>query len=70
MEHLCNVATLIEADRILALLESNEIACYKMEKGSGSYLSITTGMSLYGYDIYVDKDNIEDAKALLAEVEN
>ena len=69
MEHLCNVATVIEADRIMALLETNDIACYRMEKGAGSYLSITMGMSLAGYDIYVDETKIEEAKALIADVE-
>ncbi|MBE5901295.1 MAG: DUF2007 domain-containing protein [Lachnospiraceae bacterium] len=69
MEHLCNVATAIEADRIMALLETNDIACYRMEKGAGSYLSVTMGMSLTGYDIYVDESKIEDAQALIAEIE-
>jgi len=68
MIKLCNVMTQIEADRIIALLESNDIVCYRMESGAGSYLNITTGMSLSGYDIYVEKRRIEEAKKLLEEI--
>ena len=43
-----NVATLVDAETILARLKSAEIPSYRMESGAGSYLTITAGLSLAG----------------------
>lgn len=55
----------INAELILGVLRNNNIPCYSKEPGSGGYMSIYMGYSIYGKDIYVDKDDYEQAKELL-----
>lgn len=61
MVKLCNVATLVEAESLLARLKSAGIPCYRMESGAGSYLTITAGLSLAGYDVYVSEQDADRA---------
>ncbi len=65
MVRLCNVATLVEAETILARLKSAGIPCYRMESGAGSYLTITAGLSLAGYDIFVSERDAERAAEIV-----
>ena len=65
MVKLCNVATLIEAESMLARLKSAGIPCYRMESGAGSYLTITAGLSLAGYDVYVSERDAERAAQII-----
>lgn len=58
----------IEAELIINLLHNNDITCYKKSKGSGGYMNIYMGYSVYGEDIYVDKSDYEKAKQLLNEI--
>ena len=65
MVKLCNVATLVEAESLLARLKSEGIPCYRMESGAGSYLTITAGLSLAGYDIYVSERDADRAVQII-----
>ncbi len=58
----------IEAELIINLLHNNNITCYKKSKGSGGYMNIYMGYSVYGEDIYVDKSDYEKATQLLDEI--
>lgn len=55
----------IEAELIINLLHNNNITCYKKSKGSGGYMNIYMGYSVFGEDIYVDKEDYEKANTLL-----
>ena len=65
MVPLCNVATLVDAETILVRLKSAGIPSYRMESGAGSYLTITAGLSLAGYDIYVFERDAERAAQII-----
>lgn len=58
----------IDAELIINLLRNNNITCYKKSKGSGGYMNIYMGYSVYGEDIYVDKSDYEKANELLDEI--
>lgn len=56
-----------EADRIIELLEDNDIECFAMESGSGGYLTIQQGFSVFGKDIYVNAKKKDKARAIVDE---
>ncbi|MDD3339947.1 MAG: DUF2007 domain-containing protein [Lachnospiraceae bacterium] len=58
----------ITAEMLLELLKNNEIPAYKQGRGSGGYMDIYAGNSLFGEDIYVDKDDAARASRLIQEV--
>ncbi|WP_097015798.1 DUF2007 domain-containing protein [Anaerocolumna aminovalerica] len=58
----------IDAELIINLLHNNNITCYKKSRGSGGYMNIYMGYSVYGEDIYVDKNDYEKAEQLLNEI--
>lgn len=62
---LTSADTNINAELILGVLRNNNIPCYSKEPGSGGYMSIYMGYSIYGKDIYVHKDDYERAEELL-----
>ena len=49
------------------LLEEHDIAYMIKDYGTGGYMRIITGSSLYGTDILVEKSEFEKAKAILDE---
>lgn len=51
---------------IQGILEENEIPYMVKERESGNYMKIFMGMSIFGSDVIVAKDNLERAKELLA----
>ena len=58
----------IDAELIINLLHNNNITCYKKSRGSGGYMNIYMGYSIYGEDIYVDKSDYDKANQLLNEI--
>lgn len=57
----------VEADMLMNLLEGNGIQSFKQGPGSGGYMEIKYGFSIYGQDIYVDENDAERAKELIME---
>ena len=62
-----NAGDSLEANRIVEIMKENDITAYTMESGSGSYLAIQQGFSIYGQDIYVSTDDKEKAKKIIDE---
>lgn len=58
----------VEAGMLMNLLEGNGIQSFKQGPGSGGYMEIKYGFSIYGQDIYVDENDAERAKELIMEV--
>ena len=54
-----------ELNFIKNLLEENGIPYILKDHGSGGYMRIATGSSLYGTDILVEKSTFERAKEIL-----
>lgn len=62
-----NAGDSLEANRIVEIFKENDISAYTMESGSGSYLAIQQGFSIYGQDIYVSIDDKEKAQKIIDE---
>jgi hypothetical protein len=58
----------IEADMILNLLKNNDIPCFKKDNGTGSYMNLYLGFSVFGEEIYVDECDNEKALKLIGEL--
>lgn len=54
-----------ELDMIKGVLEDNQIPYILQEKGSGGYLKIISGSSMFGSDILVEKSQYEKAIDLI-----
>ncbi len=54
-----------EISLIKSVLEDANIPFIVKEQGSGGYMKIIGGISLFGTDIYVDKKSLEKARELL-----
>jgi hypothetical protein len=65
---VASVANSIEANLILNLLQSNDIQCLKKDIGSGSYMNLYLGFSVFGEDIYVDEKDSQRAKSLINDI--
>lgn len=55
----------MEADMIEAFLRDEGISVMRKALGSGDYMNIIMGFSIYGEDIYVDRGDYEKAEGLL-----
>lgn len=66
---LTSVANEIEAKMLLSYLESYGISCYKKDANIGGYMNIYMGYSIFGEDIYVDKEDYDIAVDLLKGME-
>lgn len=55
----------LDGDSILALLEDSGIPAFAKELGSGSYMRLYMGFSIYGKDIYVAEKDIQKAKEII-----
>lgn len=64
---LASVADGITAGLLIELLEKNHIVSLVKEKGSGSYMRIFMGNSIYGQEIYVDEEDYQKAKEIWEE---
>ena len=58
---LTSVANEIEADLIINLLKIYHIPCLQKSIGTGGYMRVTMGFSIYGIDLYVDESDYEKA---------
>lgn len=58
-----------EFNLITGLLEEADIAFIIKERGSGGYMKIIAGNSLYGTDIYVEESTFERAEDILSSFE-
>lgn len=58
----------LEANIIADILKNSGIPCHIQDVGSGEYLNIYYGFSVYGKDIFVDKSQFDEAKALIDEI--
>jgi len=54
-----------DAELVMNLLRSNDILCFSKCREAGDWLKICWGFSVFGEDIYVDKDDCEKALELL-----
>lgn len=59
-------ATRVQADIVVAALNSSGIAAYRQSGGSGDYMDIYMGTSMFGEDIFVDMDKEKKAKEIIA----
>lgn len=60
-----SAANAVEADLVLNLLRNNGIPCFKKDNGSGSYMNLRLGFSVYGEEIYVDEGDYETASEMI-----
>lgn len=65
MIKICNIQNSMQIQEYMDLLKYYHIPCYVKESGSGEYLKITTGLSLYGTDFYVQEKDQKKAKQAL-----
>lgn len=63
-----NAADQIQAEIIHDHLKQNGIESMSKQPGTGEYMSITMGYSVYGTDIYVREDQKAKAEALINEL--
>ncbi len=54
-----------EIAQLHGLLDSAGIPFYALDRGSGGYLRIVMGHSVYGQEIYVERSRLEEARTLL-----
>lgn len=62
---LIQAMNIIEADSIIALLESYNIEAYKQYDDTGSYLNITMGYNYQGINVFVPENYYDDAMKIL-----
>lgn len=77
MKKIYNAANNFEEQNILNELEENGIHPYIIDSGTGQYMNIAAGFSVYGKDIYVEEEDADKAidiinrvKAEASEVED
>lgn len=63
-----NAADQIQAEMIHDHLKQNGIETMSKQPGTGEYMSIAMGYSVYGTDIYVREDQKAKAEALINEL--
>lgn len=62
---LTTVSSNYQLGLIKSILEENHIPCLMQDRGSGGYMRLYAGGSIFGTDIYVSPDNLEIAKELI-----
>lgn len=63
---LTTVTTNCELGLIKGILDENKIPCLVQDRGSGGYMRVYAGNSIFGTDIYVSPANLDRAKELIA----
>lgn len=66
---LVSVSSGIQAELVAGLLEELGIPVLQKNPGSGGYMQVCMGFSVYGTEIYVDEADYERAKEVLCELE-
>lgn len=68
MIRIYNAKDQIDANRIIAFLQEEDIPCYAAGSGSGEYMQITMGYSVFGMEIYVREEDSDRAKEIINEL--
>ena len=68
--HLTTVHNQVELSIVRSILEGEEIPYLAKDRGSGALVRIITGNSMYGTDILVPADCLEQAKEILEAYRN
>lgn len=63
--YLMHAANELQADTVESLLRSYDIPVLKKRRETGGYLNITTGMNVYGVDLYVPSNLYKAAVAVV-----
>lgn len=63
---VCSCADRVQADMITVTLNEQGIPAYSESKGSGDYMNIYMGTSMFGNDIYVNEEDVERAKEIIS----
>lgn len=58
----------IEADMLVEALKNNHISAYRQGCGSGGYMDIYAGNSIFGEEIYVDEQDASAAAEIIEEI--
>lgn len=56
----------VSADMIVGALQEAGIDAYRQSQGSGDYMDLYMGTSVFGEDVYVDEENAAFAKEIIA----
>ncbi len=59
------VSNAVDAEMMMEILRNEGIPCFRKSREAGGYLSISMGFSIFGEDIYVDKENAQAALDIL-----
>ena len=62
---LITVNDFMESNMIVAFLEQSGIPVFVRDLGSGGLLKVAMGYSIFGQELYVDKDQYQEASQLL-----
>lgn len=65
---LTSTANKIEAEMIVQKLKDNGISCYYKDNAAGGYMDITSGFSVFGQEIFINKNDMKRARALIEQV--
>ncbi|MBP7320911.1 MAG: DUF2007 domain-containing protein [Lachnospiraceae bacterium] len=65
MEKLVTVNSKIEAEMMIGMLESNGIKAFSDSNGAGEYLNITANYSTLGENVYVNEQDLKQAKEII-----
>ena len=66
MVKLYNSGSPVETGQIIAALEAEGIPVLKKDVGSNSYMTLTSGMSLMGSDLYVSESAEKRARDIIS----
>ena len=58
----------VQADMLIEALKREGIPAYAESKGSGDYLNIYMGTSVFGETIYVDENDADRAKEIIGNI--
>ena len=64
----CSCSDLIEADMLIEALHNQGISAYRQSKGSGDYMNLYMGTSVFGETIYVDEEDLPQAKEIIERI--
>lgn len=67
MVKLCNAGDQMQAELLIGVLRENHIPSYSKKLGSGEYMAVSMGFSIYGIDLYVPEKDKEKALGILEE---
>lgn len=69
MVKLCNADDQMHAELLIGVLRENHIPSYSKKPGSGEYMAVSMGFSIYGIDLYVPEKDKEKALGILKEIQ-